>query len=68
MPAARYERNLTTEQIRITGDSITELAEAVGHFLSKAEEGARWFVDEDTIVLEHPMGESLVGGEKFPKP
>lgn len=68
MTAYEYERSEDHRQIRVIGDDITELLAVVGAFVAEENEEARWFTDGDTLVLEHPLVTSLIGGKEYPEP
>lgn len=66
MSAYHYEREIHSEQVRVMGGDIAELAAVVQEFARTAEEGARWFTEDGSLVLESPLGESLAGGAPWP--
>tara|TARA_R110002020_G_scaffold335482_2_gene550621 strand:- start:1801 stop:2055 length:255 start_codon:yes stop_codon:yes gene_type:complete len=68
MSAHEYERSEDHRQIRVRGGDIAELLAVVGAFAGEDNEEARWFTEGDTLVLEHPLVTSLIGGEAYPAP
>lgn len=65
MSATEHERSEDYRQIRVRGDSVAELLAVVAAFASEDNEEARWFTDGDTLVLEHPVVKSLIGGSPY---
>lgn len=68
MSAHEYERSEEHRQIRVRGGDIAELLAVVGAFAQERNEEARWFTEGDTLVLEHPLVTSLIGGGTYPEP
>lgn len=65
MTVTHHEWTVSTEQVRIRGENLAELAAVVAHFSTVAGEGARWFIDGDVVVLETPLGATLHGGKPY---
>ena len=65
MTATHHERTVSSEQVRLRGGDLAELATVVAHFAAEVDEKARWFIDGDTLVLETPLGDTLVGGKPY---
>lgn len=65
MSAHEYERSEDHRQIRVIGGDIAELLAVVRAFATEDNEEARWFTDGETLVLEHPLVTSLIGGAEY---
>jgi hypothetical protein len=63
--ATHHEWSRSTEQVRLRGGDLAELAAVVTHFAAEADESARWFINGDVLVLETPLSETLVGGKPY---
>lgn len=65
MTATVHERSEEYRQIRIRGGDISELLAVVRQFADEGNVQARWYVEGEALVLEHPVLFSLVGGEDY---
>lgn len=68
MSATEHERTEEYRQIRLRGGDIDELVRVVSAFAAEDNEAARWYTDDKTLVLEHPLVMSLIGGTPYPSP
>ncbi len=64
MSAELYRRSVDTEQIRVRGGDLEELASVLAK-VAEEYEGGQWYTDGATLVIELPMGEQLVGGSDY---
>ena len=65
MTATVHERSEEYRQIRVRGDDVAELLTVLTDFAAEDNEEARWFTDGKTLVLEHPLVKSLIGGNPY---
>lgn len=66
MSAHEYERSEDHRQIRVRGGDLAKLLAVLIAFASEENEEAHWFTDGETLVLEHPLVTSLIGGKDYP--
>jgi hypothetical protein len=59
MSVSRYHRRVDSEVTYIRDESIQTLANLAMSFVHV--DGATWRIEDDAVVFESPMGETLIG-------
>jgi len=68
MSAKRYRKTIETEQVRVVGGDVAELAFVANSLVISGvadDNELTWHIQGDTVVFEWSMGGLLTGGTDF---